>query len=166
MMRGYWNRPDANQEIKWFSAGGKMFLRTGDLGEMDTDGYVTLRGRSKDMIVSGGLNVFPVDIEAVLLEHVDVQDCAVIGVPDEKWGETPVAYLIPQDHATIDADVLVRWINGEVNRHERVREVVIQPGDFPRNTLGKVLPSSIATSARKPSAPVPSMTVPPLTMSS
>ena len=139
--------------------GRQMFLRTGDLGEMDTDGYVTLRGRSKDMIVSGGLNVFPVDIEAVLLEHVDVQDCAVIGVPDEKWGETPVAYVIPQDHATIDADVLVRWINGEVNRHERVREVVIQPGDFPRNTLGKVLPSSIATSARKPSAPVPSMTV-------
>ena len=144
MMSGYWNRPDANQEIIWLSPTGEVYLRTGDLGEMNPDGYVTLRGRLKDMIVSGGLNVYPVDIESVLIEHADVIDCAVVGVPHAKWGEVPVAFVRLAEGTSPAAEHLKDWLNARVNKHERVLALQIEYEDFPRNTLGKVLKRELA----------------------
>ena len=137
-MEGYWNRPKLNQEIQWFDQNGQSFMRTGDIGEIDEDGYLHIRGRVKDMIISGGLNVFPVDIEEVLRGHPRIEDAAVIGVPHKKWGETPVAYVIADDPG-IDTGDLIAWANDRLSKFQRLSDAVISVGDFPRNTLGKVL---------------------------
>jgi long-chain acyl-CoA synthetase len=149
MMEGYLNRPDANAEIVWRDDQGKVFFRTGDIGELDGDGYLTLRGRAKDMIVSGGQNVFPVDIEAVLLRHEAVQDAAVVGIDDHKWGETPVAFVIPRPGCPVDAEQLKSWSNSQLAKFQRLTDLVILSSDFPRNTLGKVLKNDLKTGYRR-----------------
>lgn len=143
MMQGYLNRPDANADIRWSDREGTVFLRTGDIGEIDADGFLTLRGRIKDMIISGGLNVYPVDIEAVLLEHPQVEDAAVVGIPDERWGEVPVAFVIPKQAAQLDPEAVQAWTNERVSKHQRLKSVVVHAGDFPRNALGKVLKNEL-----------------------
>jgi len=88
------------------------------------------------MIISGGFNVFPADIEAIVGEHADVQDVTVIGIPHEKWGESPIALVIPRDGA--DADGIRAWANERLAKHQRLAAVEFRE-DFPRNALGKVL---------------------------
>lgn len=139
MMQGYLNRPDANAEILWRDQQGTTFLRTGDIGAIDEEGFVTLRGRMKEMIISGGLNVYPADIEAVLLEHPLVADAAVVGVPHERWGEAPVAYVIAKAGVEADPAILKEWLNASVAKHQRLVDVLLHASDFPRNALGKVL---------------------------
>nr|WP_070959312.1 class I adenylate-forming enzyme family protein [Hyphomonas sp. Mor2] len=139
LMNGYWNRPDTNTEILWESKEGIRYIRTGDVGEFDDDGYLYIRGRIKDMLISGGLNVFPADIEAILIENSDVHDACVIGVPHEKWGETPVAFVTPNERCSVDPINLADWLNTRVANHQRVSKIVVWESDFPRNTLGKVL---------------------------
>ena len=139
LMGGYWNRPDADGAARWVSPEGDVFFRTGDMGVLDTDGYLSIRGREKDMLISGGFNVYPGDIEAELVKHDDVVDAAVIGVADEKWGETAVGFVVLAQDAAAGADDLASWLNERVAKHQRVREVVPYVGDFPRNTLGKIL---------------------------
>ena len=140
LMNGYWGRPDLNAEIMWRGPDGCDYLKTGDIGEFDKDGYLTIRGRVKDMLISGGVNVYPADIEAELLRHAAVRDAAVVGVPHEKWGETPVAFIIPADGKAADEPSAIRgWANERLARHQRVSDLVCWEGDFPRNTLGKVL---------------------------
>src|SRR5690606_26134237 len=124
MMQGYLNRPDANADIRWSDREGTVFLRTGDIGEIDAAGFLTLLGRIKDMIISGGLNVYPVDIEAVLLEHPQVEDAAVVGIPDERWGEVPVAFVIPKQAAQLDPEAVQAWTNERVSKHQRLKSVV------------------------------------------
>ncbi|MDJ0654627.1 MAG: AMP-binding protein [Xanthomonadales bacterium] len=141
LMSGYWNRPDANAEILWRGETGRTFIRTGDIGEFDSEGFLTLRGRAKDMIISGGVNVYPVDIESVLLTHDAVVDAAVIGVEHEKWGETPVGFV--RTDGAVVAEDLKQWANDKLAKHQRLRDLVIYPGDFPRNTLGKVLKNEL-----------------------
>lgn len=148
MMSGYWNRPDANAAIIWRDAEGTPFIRTGDIGEFDAAGFLTLRGRKKDMIVSGGLNVYPIDIETCLLQHRAVQDAVVIGVDHEKWGEAPVAFVRLKSDACIEAADLQRWANERLAKHQRVQDLRIHPADFPRNTLGKVLKNQLADDYR------------------
>ena len=97
------------------------------------------------MLISGGLNLYPCDIEAVVLTHESVLDCTVIGVPHLKWGETPVAFVIPKTGCEIDADKLKAWVNERVGRHQRIHDVVLTDA-FPRNTLGKVMKFQIAES--------------------
>jgi len=138
MMPGYLNRPEANQESQWFAEDGSLYFRTGDVGEIDDGGYLTLRGRIKDMIISGGLNVFPVDIESILLQHDAIADAAVIGIEHPKWGESPIAYVIVQPGADCDLDAVKEWANGQLAKHQRLADVVAAD-EFPRNTLGKVL---------------------------
>ena len=145
MMAGYHMRPDADRDVIWRSPDGKEFLRTGDLGVKDADGWITIKGRKKDMLISGGLNIYPCDIEAVVLTHESVLDCTVIGVPHLKWGETPVAFVIPKTGCEIDADKLKAWVNERVGRHQRIHDVVLTDA-FPRNTLGKVMKFQIAES--------------------
>jgi acyl-CoA synthetase (AMP-forming)/AMP-acid ligase II len=144
MMSGYWNRPDANAAVLWHDAHGTAFIRTGDIGAFDSDGFLILRGRKKDMIVSGGLNVYPIDIETCLLNHEDVLDAAVVGVEHEKWGEAPVAMVRLKPGARTDAITLQGWVNERLAKHQRVHALCIRSQDFPRNTLGKVLKNQLA----------------------
>lgn len=141
MMTGYWNRPDANREVVWTDQRGRSYIRTGDMGEFDADGFLRLRGRKKDMIISGGLNVYPVDIESVLLEHPSVAEVAVFGVEDSKWGEVPVAVVRPKDATSIDG--ISEWANQRLAKHQRPRDIRAWPWAFPRNTLGKVLKNQL-----------------------
>jgi len=115
------------------------WLHTGDLGYVDDDGYLYLVDRKKDMIDSGGIKVYPKDIEEVAARHPDVREVAVFGVPHERWGETPVAAVVLRAGATADAASLRDWINERVDaRYQRVERVVLLD-DFPRNAAGKTL---------------------------
>lgn len=94
MMTGYHGQPAATAATEWCDATGKRFIRTGDLGSFDADGFLTIIGRKKDVIISGGFNVYPVDLEAALAAHPAVADVAVVGVPSPRWGETPIAFVV------------------------------------------------------------------------
>jgi fatty-acyl-CoA synthase len=103
-MLGYWERPEANAETL-----REGWLRTGDLARMDEEGFVTLTGRARDMFISGGENVYPRQVEAVYEEHPDIREIAVVGVPDERWGETGRAYVVMEPGCTLDAKALQNW---------------------------------------------------------
>ncbi|MCC5862948.1 MAG: AMP-binding protein, partial [Gammaproteobacteria bacterium] len=137
LMSGYLNRDDANAESTWTDMAGARWLRTGDIGRMDEDGHLWIVDRKKDMIVSGGQNIFPADIEAVMLAHPDIADVAVIGVPSEKWGETPLALVVPRRDAP-EAEVLCAWANARLGRQQRISGVRLRES-LPRNPNGKVL---------------------------
>ncbi len=139
MMKGYLNRPEATAEIIWRDERGRTYIRTGDMGRFDEDGFLYIMDRKRDMIVSGGLNVFASDIEEVFLQHPEVLDVAVIAVPHEKWGETPLALVRPREGATATGDDLKEWANSRLAKHQRVSAVELRAEDFPRNALGKVL---------------------------
>jgi long-chain acyl-CoA synthetase len=113
--------------------------RTGDLGYADEDGFLYLVDRRKDMIIRGGINVYPKDIEEIIVQHPAVREAAVFGIPGEKWGETPLATVILRPEASITPDQLCQWINERVDaKNQRVHEVRIME-DFPRSTAGKTL---------------------------
>lgn len=139
MMKCYHNRPDATAEIVWKDELGRTFLRSGDMGRFDEDGFLYILDRKKDMIISGGVNVFASDIEAVLLQHPDVKDVAVIAIPHTKWGETPLALAIPEPGTNGDPEEIKEWANARLAKHQRVNRVESRAEDFPRNALGKVL---------------------------
>jgi long-chain acyl-CoA synthetase len=106
---------------------------------VDEDGYLYLVDRKKDMIDSGGVKVYPKDIEEIAAQHADVRDVAVFGIPHEKWGETPIAAVVLREGAQASAAALKEWINSRVAaRYQRVNEVVIMD-DFPRSAAGKTL---------------------------
>ena len=105
LMGGYWGKPEATAAA--ITADG--WLRSGDGGHIDADGYVYVTDRIKDMIISGGENIYPAEIERVLAEHPTVADVAVIGVPDERWGEVPKAVVVAAPAATVDADELIAY---------------------------------------------------------
>ena len=107
-MTGYHGQPEKTAEAEWFDATGKRFIRTGDVGRFDDDGFLTLVDRRKDMIISGGFNLYPSDLEAVLREHPAVAEAAVVGVPSERWGETPAAWVVRATARRIDAEAVAR----------------------------------------------------------
>lgn len=144
VMDGYFNRDDANAEAQWVAADGTVYLRTGDIGQFDADGFLWIRGRSKDMIISGGLNVYPADIEAVLIEHPLVSDSTVFGIAHPKWGETPVGYYIAAPGGETAAEEIREWANARLSKTQRLQELRPHTGDFPRNALGKVLKGQLA----------------------
>ena len=135
-MAGYHNRPDLNEAIVWRDPAGRAFLRSGDLGYVDEQGFLHIVDRKKDMILSGGFNIFPADLEAVIGEHPDVQDVTVIGIPHAKWGETPLALVIPR--GAPDPAALLAWANERLARTQRLSALELRT-EFPRNALGKVL---------------------------
>jgi acyl-CoA synthetase (AMP-forming)/AMP-acid ligase II len=108
------------------------------VGAVDADGYLRILDRKKDMIVSGGFNVFPTDVEAVVAGHPDASDVAVIGVPHDKWGESCVALVVPRAGASADPAEIRDWANARLAKHQRLVAVELRD-DFPRNALGKVL---------------------------
>ena len=138
MMTGYYRLPDKTREAEWFDASGERFIRSGDVGQMDADGFIVLGDRKKDMIITGGFNVYPSDIESVMLQHPEVRECAVVGIPSEQWGETPMAYVVAQPGSTPDAAALQTWLNTHVGKTQRVADVVITE-QLPRSEIGKVL---------------------------
>jgi len=110
-----------------------------DMGYVDDDGFLFLIDRLKDLIISGGVNVYPRDIEEIIVQHPNVVEAAVFGVPDDKWGETPAAAVILDKKSAIDADSLKQWVNERVSaRYQKVATVVIKD-DFPRSVAGKTL---------------------------
>jgi acyl-CoA synthetase (AMP-forming)/AMP-acid ligase II len=141
VMEGYHDRPEATAEATWLDARGRRWLRTGDIGRIDEEGFLYIVDRKKDMILSGSQNVYPADIESVMLQHATVREVAVIGVPSERWGETPLAVVVPAV-AVVDpqaeARALVEWTNARVGRQQRVAGVVFV-AELPRNPNGKIL---------------------------
>jgi acyl-CoA synthetase (AMP-forming)/AMP-acid ligase II len=138
VMEGYLNRPEATAEATWIAPDGRRWLRTGDIGRLDADGFLYIVDRKKDLILSGGQNIYPADIEVVVRDHADVADVAVIGVPSEKWGETPLAVVVPRAGTRPDRAGLIAWTNARVGRQQRISGVVFRD-ELPRNPNGKVL---------------------------
>jgi acyl-CoA synthetase (AMP-forming)/AMP-acid ligase II len=133
VMRGYWHDPQASAETL---RGG--WLHTGDLGACDEDGFVTLKDRSKDMIISGGSNIYSREIEEVLLRHPGVLEVAVVGRPHRDWGEEVVACVVPRPQATVTAEALDRLCLDTMARYKRPRAYVFVDS-LPKNNYGKVL---------------------------
>jgi len=137
-MSGYYKRPDATEALYWRDRDGRVFHRTGDIGRFDADGFLVLLDRKKDVIISGGQNVYAADLEAVLGGHPEVADVAVIGVPSEAWGETPLALVVPRPGSRPDAGALRDWTNARVGKMQRLNGVEFR-AELPRSPLGKVL---------------------------
>ena len=138
VMSAYHNRPDATAEALWHDERGRPWLRTGDIGQLDEDGYLYIVDRKKDMILSGGQNIFPADIEAVLKTHPAVFDCGVIGIPHEKWGETPLGLVMRRPGHEVEADTLKAWANERLGKQQRLARIEFRD-DLPRNPNGKLL---------------------------
>ncbi len=134
IMAGYYNRPDLTQK-----AIIDGWLHTGDLGYVDDEGFLFLVDRMKDMIISGGVNVYPKDIEEVVIQHPEVNQVAVIGIPDDKWGEVPIAAVVPAPNSELEPNTLIKWINDRVDaKFQRVHDVMFMK-EFPLNVAGKIL---------------------------
>jgi acyl-CoA synthetase (AMP-forming)/AMP-acid ligase II len=108
------------------------------VGRLDADGFIVLGDRKKDMIITGGFNVYPSDIESVLSQHPQVAECAVVGVPSEQWGETPVAYVVARPGTHPAAEELREWLNTRVGKTQRVADLRLAER-LPRSEIGKVL---------------------------
>ncbi|MBZ2187531.1 AMP-binding protein [Alcanivorax sp. JB21] len=138
MMRGYYKRPEQTQEMLWHDEQGQVFYRTGDMARIDEDGFVYLLDRRKDMILSGGFNIFAEDLEKVLSSHEQVEDVAVIAVPSEAWGETPLGIVVRRPGADIDAETLRHWVNERLGKTQRLSAIEFHDS-LPRNPLGKIM---------------------------
>ena len=148
MMTAYHGKPEMTAAAEWHCPDGKRFIRTGDIGRFDVDGFVTLLDRRKDMIISGGFNVYPSDIEARLREHAAVAEVAVVGMPSARWGETPVAFVVRRAGADIAANTLRDWLNASVGKTQRLAELLYVT-ELPRNALGKVLKRELRDMLRR-----------------
>lgn len=138
MMTGYYNQPAKTAEAEWISPEGERFIRTGDLAMVDAEGFFTLIGRRKDMIVSGGFNIYPVDLEEILREHPAVDEAAVIGAASRQWGETPVGFVTLAAGATIGGGELRDFANARLGKMQRLADVRIVD-ELPRSAIGKIL---------------------------
>jgi acyl-CoA synthetase (AMP-forming)/AMP-acid ligase II len=138
MMTGYHRRPADSAAIEWRDQTGKRFIRTGDLGRYDADGFFTIVGRKKDVIISGGFNIYPVDLEAALTAFPAVAEAAVVGVPSSRWGETPVAFVVLAPGHDAVGDILREIANARLGATQRIADVVILSA-LPRSPIGKVL---------------------------
>jgi long-chain acyl-CoA synthetase len=137
IMKGYWNRPDADEDVFIIDADGTKWLRTGDVGQIDEDGFIRIVDRLKDMIAVGGFKVFPSQIESVLYRNPAVKEALVIGIPDDYRGEHPRAYVTLNEGATVDGDALRDWLNPQIGKHERVDAVVVRD-TMPKTMVGKL----------------------------
>jgi long-chain acyl-CoA synthetase len=136
MMTGYNNRQDATDAMKWWDAEGNLYYKHGDIGRIDEDGFLTLMDRAKDMIISGGFNIYPSDLEGALLQHPGVIEAAVIGAPSEEWGETPVGFVVLRNG--IEQAEVLEFANSKVGRTQRLNRLVAVD-ELPRSPIGKVL---------------------------
>jgi len=138
MMLGYHNQPKKTSEAEWYDSEGNRYIRTGDVGRFDEEGFLTLMDRKKDMIISGGFNVYPSDLEAVLIQHEAVQDVAVVGVASRQWGETPVAFVVLKPGRGESAEQIRAWANERLGKTQRLSALELMDS-LPRSAIGKVL---------------------------
>ncbi len=138
MMIGYHRQPAKTREAEWTSPAGERFIRTGDVGRFDAEGFLTLFDRKKDMVISGGFNIYPSDLEAVLRQHPAVADAAVVGVPSEQWGETPVAFVVLRSGSESSEAELLAWFNQRIGKTQRLAGLRYLE-ELPRSAIGKVL---------------------------
>ena len=132
IMKEYWNRPDATADTL-----RDGWLYTGDIATMDSEGFVTICDRKKDMIISGGENVYPAEIESVLMQHEQIADAAVVGQPSERWGESPLAIVVRAD-PSLSAEAVLEHCQGKLARYKQPVAVVFADA-IPRNQSGKIL---------------------------
>lgn len=142
MMSHYHNQPEKTAEIIWRDADGNHFIRTGDMGWLDDDGFIHLSDRKKDMIISGGFNIYAADLEAVLQDHPEVTECAVIAVPSEDWGETPLAVVVTKSGFAGTGEEIRDWANAKLGKTQRLSAVEVRP-ELPRSEIGKVLKNKL-----------------------
>ncbi|MGX1134532.1 fatty-acyl-CoA synthase [Streptomyces glaucescens] len=145
VMPGYWGLPD--ESAATFADG---WFRSGDAARVDDDGYVYVVDRIKDMIISGGENVYPAEIEDLLLGHPDIVECAVIGVPDATWGEVPRAVVVPREGVALDPGEVVASLAGRLAKYKIPKSVVVAD-TLPRNASGKLLKSRVRERYGEPS---------------
>lgn len=136
MMNGYHGRHAATREAEWYDDQGHRYIRHGDVGRFDEDGFLILLDRRKDLVISGGFNIYPSDLEAVLAQHPAVADCAVVGVPSEAWGETPVGFYVAR--ADDEPEAIRAWTNARLGKTQRL-SALHQVDELPRSAIGKVL---------------------------
>ncbi len=133
VFKGYWGQPEKTSEA--FTTDG--WFKTGDLGFREKDGYITLCGRSKDLIISGGLNIYPPEVERVLMEHAAVAACAVIGCPDAEWGERVTAVVVLQQADSVTGEELIHFCREKLAPYKTPKSILFK-NDLPRNAMGKV----------------------------
>jgi len=138
MMVGYHNQPGKTSEAEWHSPDGLRFIRTGDVGRFDEDGFLTLMDRKKDMIISGGFNIYPSDLEAEIVKHPAVLEAAVVGVQSDRWGETPVAFVALKPGQSTPPDEIKAAVNAKLGKTQRLADLLILE-TLPRSHIGKVL---------------------------
>ena len=138
MMRGYHGRQVATEDAIWIDPKGAPFIRHGDIGRFDRDGFLTLLDRKKDMIISGGFNIYPSDLEAVLSRHPDVVECAVVGMPSAQWGETPVGFYVAAAGTSTDPVSILADTNELLGKTQRLAALHAL-AELPRSAIGKVL---------------------------
>jgi long-chain acyl-CoA synthetase len=136
-MAGYWRDPDATAAAL---RGG--WLHTGDLGALDDDGFLTLKDRSKDLIISGGSNIYPREVEEVLLRHEAVVEVSVVGQPDREWGEIVIAFVVREPGQNVGADSLDALCLQSLARFKRPKRYVFMDA-LPKNNYGKVLKTEL-----------------------
>ena len=134
---GYWRMPEKTAEEFTTDAAGGRWFKTGDVGRVDAQGYVTIVGRSKDLIISGGYNVYPAEIEGYINDMAGVAESAVVGVPHKDFGEAVVAVVVAKPGATLDSAAIVSALKGQIANFKVPKQVFVVT-DLPRNTMGKV----------------------------
>jgi len=134
VMKGYWQWPEATKDA--FVQGS--WFRSGDAATVDEEGYVTIVDRIKDMYISGGENVYPAEVEQLLYQHPAVDECAVIGVPDERWGEVGRALVVPRPGSDVSPDDIMDSLSGRLAKYKLPKSVVLVDA-LPRNATGKIL---------------------------
>jgi len=137
-MDGYRNQASKTSESYWVDSEGNRFIKTGDIGRFDKDGFLILLDRRKDMIISGGFNIYPSDLENVILNHPAVFDTAVVGVPSEEWGETPMAFVVRRKNFVISEAEILNWANRQLGKTQRIKAVKFID-ELPRSAIGKIL---------------------------
>ena len=138
MMTGYFGREDLTHDYIWHNEAGEVYFRSGDMGHFDEDGFLILSDRKKDMIISGGLNIYANDLELVLLADPDVTDAAVIGIPSEQWGETPYGLVVLREGATRSLDAICAAANASLGKSQRLSGLEARDA-LPRSSIGKIL---------------------------
>ncbi len=138
MMNGYFNQPGKTADAQWYDGEGNRYIRTGDVGRFDEQGFLTLLDRRKDMIISGGFNIYPSDLESVVIRHDAIEEVAVVGVPSRQWGETPVAFIVLKPGRVTTAEEIRAWSNERLGKTQRLAAVEIREV-LPRSAIGKVL---------------------------
>ncbi|NDA34177.1 MAG: AMP-dependent synthetase [Betaproteobacteria bacterium] len=138
MMQSYYKQAEASEALLWHDSRGRSFIRSGDIGVVDDEGFLRIVDRKKDMIISGGFNVFPSDIEPIVAAHPHVHEVTVIGVEHERWGEAALALVIPKARVAADPEAIRLWANDRLAKPQQLVRLEFRE-DFPRNALGKVL---------------------------